>query len=162
MAKDVYTFDTIQEAPFPNEPEVLPAQQQVTPGTLGMVATKPGSFPTKRIAHELLSTALNTRSKKILQEFDLADSGGFKIGDYKSGVSGDLRITPNGLTARDKAGLTTFAIDGEDGSAVFAGQIRAGSTIVSNTIVTEEASNGNGRTVYYNNGLPAIIIGDGS
>ncbi len=42
----------------------------------------------KRLAQELLSRALNTRSKRILQEFKLEDSGGFKIGDFKKGVTG--------------------------------------------------------------------------
>ena len=156
--------ETVPETPFPTEAAlpVLTASQSSGAGNFDPATTKEKVIPKKRTAVELLSTALNTRSKKILQEFELVQSGGIKVGDFQEGLSGDLRITPNGLTARNIAGLTTFAIDGTDGSAVFAGQVRAGSTIVADTIVTEQASNGNGRTVYYNDDIPAIVIGDTS
>lgn len=151
----------MQETPFPGEPIVLPTQESRSTGeTHTPRTTKERNFPTRKIAHELLASALNTRSKKILQEFKLEQSGGLQIGDFKQGISGDMRLTPNGQTARNKSGITTFAIDGDTGDAVFAGEIRAGSTIVADTIVNEKASSGNGRTVYYNNGIPAIVIGD--
>jgi hypothetical protein len=161
MDDKVFTPEVIQENPFPQEPEVsaLPSEKNPT-GTFNPTTSKEPTFPKKRTAVELLSTVMNTRSRQILQEFELSQSGGIKIGDFKSGISGDVRLTPNGITARDIAGITTFAIDGTTGDAVFAGQVRAGSTIVSNTIVTEEATGGNGRTVYYNNGVPVIVIGD--
>jgi len=164
MVKErVYSPEVIVEQPFPGEPEPAVLANQPNPaGTFSPTTTKEKPFKQQRIAVELLSTALNTRSKKVLQEFELQDTGGFKVGTFKSGISGDLRITPNGLTARNIAGLTTFAIDGDTGDAVFAGEVRAGSTIVSDTIVTEKASSGNGRTVYYNDGIPAIVIGDPS
>ena len=153
----------IQEIPFPGEPELVALPGQPNPaGTFSPTTSKDKTFPKKRTAVELLSTALNTKSRKILEEFELQQSGGLKIGDFKSGISGDLRLTPNGITARDIAGLTTFAIDGTTGDAVFAGQVRAGSSIVADTILMEEASNGNGRIVFYNNGIPAILIGDPS
>ena len=161
MEDKVFTQEIIQENPFPNETIVLDSQSKSQSGeNYSPTISKDKPITRKRTAVELLSTALNTRSKRILQEFELQQSGGLKIGDFKEGISGDLRITPNGLTARDIAGLTTFSIDGTTGDAVFAGQVRAGSTIVSNTIVTEEASSGNGRTVYYNDEVPAIVIGD--
>lgn len=157
----VYTPEVIEENPLPGATEIVTSPTGSQPaGTYSPSTTAEQKLPVKRTAIELLSTALNTRSKKILQEFDLEQTGGFKVGNFQEGVSGDLRITPNGLTARDISGITTFAIDGTTGDAIFAGQVRAGSTIVSNTIVTEEASSGNGRTVYYNNGIPAIVIGD--
>jgi len=62
-------------------------------------------------------------------------------------VSGDLRISPNGITARDSAGLTTFSIDGTTGNAVFKGTVQAGSFITDNVQVTDEG-------IYiYNGGL---------
>jgi len=154
--------EIITENPFPGEiiQPVLSQAQVAGTGNYAPTTAKEKTFPKKRTAVELISQVLNTKSRKILREFELTQSGGLKIGDFKIGVSGDVRITPNGLTARDIAGLTTFALDGTDGSAVFAGQIRAGSTIVADTIVTEQASSGNGRTVYYNDGIPAIVIGD--
>jgi len=131
MPKDkIYRPEEILDVPFPGEPEPVSLPGQTNPaGTFGLTTTKPKSFPTKKIAVELLSTALNTRSKKVLQEFELQDTGGFKVGTFKSGISGDLRITPNGLTARDIAGLTTFAIDGDTGDAVFKGIVQAGAVI---------------------------------
>src|SRR3990167_3559129 len=156
-----YTPEVIEENPFPGDLPIVDTQTQSSAGgNYSSVATNVKPFPTKKTAVELLSTALNTRSRKVLQEFTLQQTGGFKVGDFKEGISGDLRITPNGLTARNKSGITTLAVDGDTGDAIFAGQLRAGSTIVADTIITEESSNGNGRTVYLNDGIPAIVIGD--
>lgn len=157
----IYTPETVQETPFPQEdPLNYGLSQSTSGGTYTTVQTKDQSFPTKRIAVELLSSVLNTKSKKILQEFEFTESGAIQVGKYTNGVNGDIRISPSGITARDPTGSTTFALDGDTGDAVFAGQLRAGATIVSNTIVTEESSSGNGRTVYYNDGVASIIIGD--
>jgi len=162
MAEEkVFSLEEIEENPLPGEilPVLTPTSTQPA-GTFAPTVAKDKPLPKKIVAHELLSSALNTKSKKILQEFDLQQTGGFKVGDFKEGISGDLRITPNGLTARNKSGITTLAVDGDTGDAIFAGQLRAGSTIVADTIITEESSNGNGRTVYLNDGIPAIVIGD--
>src|SRR3990167_11134916 len=161
MADKNYEPEVTQETPFPGEPLILPTQSQSSAdGNFAPTTTKEKTMPVKRLAVELLSTALNTRSRKILQEFKLEQSGGIQIGNFKQGISGDMRLTPDGQTARNKSGITTFAIDGDTGDAIFAGQVRSGSTIVADTIVTEQASSGNGRTVYYNDGIPAIVIGD--
>lgn len=161
MDEKVYTPEVIEESPFPGDVgSIIQPNQSNSADNYTPTVTKDNKFNKKTSAVELLSTALNTRSKKILQEFQLEQSGGIKVGDFQEGLSGDIRITPNGLTARNIAGITTIAIDGDTGDAIFAGQIRAGSTIVADTIVNEEASNGNGRTVYYNDGIPAIVIGD--
>jgi|TARA_Y100000310_G_scaffold110581_1_gene108953 hypothetical protein len=163
---DVYEFETIEETPFPGEPAVLSTRSRATGGVVTPTAIKDKTFPTKKVSHELLSTALNTRSRKILQEFDLQQSGGLKVGDFKSGISGDLRITPNGLTARDIAGLITFAIDGSDGSAVFKGEIRSGSLVTGEVVVGDDAvkidgTDGNGKMVINDKstGLDIILIG---
>ena len=52
-------------------------------GVVTPTVTKEKRLPTPKVATELLSSALNTRSKNILQEFTLQDSGGFKIGNFK-------------------------------------------------------------------------------
>lgn len=122
----VYTPEVIQESPFPGEPQPVALQGQPNPaGTYSPATAKDKIFPIKRTSVELLSQALNTRSRKILEQFELQQSGGFQIGNFKEGISGDLRLTPNGLTARDMAGLTTFAIDGETGDATFKGTVQA-------------------------------------
>ena len=86
-------------------------------------------MPTRRVAHEVIGSALNTKSRKILAVFEFTESGALQIGKYENGVSGDLRITPNGITARDLAGITTFSLDGTTGDAVFKGTIQSESLI---------------------------------
>lgn len=130
MNEKVYTPEVIQDTPFPGEPLIGSTQSPTSSSNvLTPTTTKDNQFKRKKIAIELLSTALNTRSKKILQEFELQQSGGLKIGNFEEGITGDLRITPNGLTARDLAGLITFAIDGTTGDAIFKGTVQAGAII---------------------------------
>lgn len=138
MNDKVYEQEVIVENPFPNE-VVLPVSTQIktSEGVYTQATEKEKVFPKKKFATELIGQALNTRSKKILQEFQLEQSGGMKIGDYQSGVSGDIRITPGGVTARDKAGLTTFALDGDTGDAIFKGQISSGSIMTEGAIIDE-------------------------
>jgi len=154
----VFTQEVIQETPFPGEPEVIAPMAQPNPiGTFTPPTVKEKSLPKKRTAVELLSTALNTRSRKILEEFELQQSGGLKIGDFKEGVSGDVRITPNGLTGRNIAGLVTFALD-TDGNLALVGELRAGSTVTGQVVV------GNNRVIIDvdDGGQPSIIVSDGS
>ena len=164
MDDKVYTPEVIIENPFPQGTSaVAGTTQNVSGGNYAPATTKEKTFPTKRVAVELLSTALNTRSRKILQEFELAQSGAIQIGDFKEGLTGDLRLTPNGLTARDVAGITTFAIDGTTGSAVFKGEIQAGALISGlvdvgdNSIVIDGETK---RMVFYDDSrIPVILIG---
>lgn len=127
MAEEkVYTPEVVDEVPFPTEQEqILSVSDSESGGTYSPAKTQPTPFKQKVVSHETLAQSLNTRSRKVLQEFDLIQSGGFKVGDFKEGISGDLRITPNGLTARDIAGNTTFAIDGTTGDATFKGTVQA-------------------------------------
>lgn len=166
MAEDkVYTSEVVADAPFPGQDvPVAVGQAQPPNGTFNPVATKEKTFPKKRTAVELISTALNTRSKKILKEFEFADSGAIQVGKYENGVSGDLRITPDGLTARNQSGLTTFAIDGDTGDAVFKGEVQAGAfisgliTVGDNSVVIDGATK---RMIFYDdNGVPVIVIGN--
>jgi len=160
---DTFYPEVIQETPFPSHDPVVSTQvSSETGGTYSPTTTNEKVVPAKRIAVELLSQALNTRSLKILQEFELTQSGGIVIGDYKEGLTGDLRITPNGLVARDTAGVNTFSIDGTSGDAIFKGLVQAGS------VITGAVAVGNGdilidgetkRMIFYNNGIPSIVIG---
>ncbi len=160
----VFKPEVIQDTPFPNEVE-MGGGTATTPSSGD--SHKPGKvpsqgFPTQKIAVELLSSALNTKSKRVLQSFTLEEAGGFQIGKYTPGVSGDLRITPNGITARDSAGITTFAIDGSTGNAVFKGTIQAQSLIAgmvdvgNNRVVID----GDNRRILINDGTnDRILIG---
>ena len=67
----------------------------------------------------------NTATKAILSDFSFGVSGALQIGTYVNGVSGDLRISPNGILARNSAGTTTFSIDGTTGNAIFSGSLSA-------------------------------------
>jgi len=87
-------------------------------------------FPVKNIARETLSESINTRTKRILGNYTFGALGAISIGSYENGVSGDIRITPDGLTARNINGVTTFFIDGVTGDATFLGTISAGSVVV--------------------------------
>lgn len=135
MNEKVYTPEVIEENPFPGgiEPVILSGQQNPA-GVYTPSTSKSKTFPKKRTAVELLSTALNTRSKKILQEFELQQSGGLKIGDFKEGLSGDVKVTPNGIVGRNSAGLTTFALD-NDGNLILVGELRSGSVITGQIIM---------------------------
>jgi len=132
MAKEkIYYPKTIEDTPFPLQEGAVSfdIDQKTSNDKYGAKEVKSRDFPTRRVAYELLGSALNTRSRKILAEFEFTQTGAIQIGDYKNGESGDLRISPNGITARDSSGLTTFAIDGDTGNAVFKGEIQAGAFI---------------------------------
>lgn len=135
MADDkVYTPEIVAENPFPNE-EGISNFASSARSSSGEIYSSPTTqikpFPKKKIAYELLSTALDTKSKRITQPFEFSPSGALQIGTFEEGISGDLRLSPNGLVARDLAGLTTFAIDGTSGDATFRGSVRANDFVVS-------------------------------
>lgn len=115
----------VQELPFPGQILQPDYSSKGVQGDFSPITSQPNVFPRKRIAVELLSSVLNTKSRKILKEFQLQQSGGFQVGDFKEGLSGDIRITPDGLVARNIAGLPTVTIDGDTGDATFSGDVRA-------------------------------------
>lgn len=128
MSEDkVFYPEVVEDAPFPGQDVPVVAQTQSNPaGTYTPATTKPVPFRQKIVSHETIGSSLNTRSRRILGEFQFTQNGAMQIGKYENGVSGDLRISPDGITARDMAGLTTFAIDGTTGNAVFKGDVQAG------------------------------------
>jgi hypothetical protein len=80
--------------------------------------------------------------------------GAISIGAYVSGESGDVRITPNGITARDINGNTTFSIDGTSGDAIFKGTITTGALVTGSIIIQ-----GQGSFVVNDGTYDRIIIG---
>lgn len=167
MAKEkIYYPETIEDTPFPLQEGAVSfdIDQKTSNDKYGAKEVKSRDFPTRRVAYELLGSALNTRSRKILAEFEFTQTGAIQIGDYKNGESGDLRISPNGITARDSSGLTTFAIDGTTGNAVFKGEVQAG-TLISGLVVVGDNSvvidGKERRLVFYDeNDVPVILIGN--
>lgn len=165
MDDKVYYPEVIQETPFPNQTTVVGSTTTQASGEVSTAdKTKQVSFPTKKIAVEVIGSALNTKSRKILKEFEFTEHGAIQIGKYENGVSGDVRLTPDGITARDKAGNTTVGIDGDTGDAVFKGSVQAGSLITGavyvgdNTIILD----GENKRIIVNDGTTdRILIGLG-
>lgn len=164
MAEKVYTPETITDTPFPTEDvESLTISQSTSNDTYSNETIKDQPIPDKRISHEVISSALNTKSKKILQEFEFTKSGAIQIGEYEDGVSGDIKISPSGIVGRNTSGQTTFAIDGETGDATFAGTIQTGALIAGDVIVGDNDIVISGGDypgfILYNDGVPEIFIG---
>ena len=100
--------------------------QQLSPATTGVNK----KFPERVIAHQTISESLNTKEKKILGNYQFGPQGAIQVGKYVSGTSGDIKITPDGVTARNSTGDTTFALDGTTGDATFKGTIEAADFII--------------------------------
>jgi len=93
---------------------------------------------------DVINDRFDTSAKTILDNFTFGASGAIQIGAYEAGVSGDIKISPNGILGRDKDNNTTFSIDATTGDATYAGdvaveQLLAG-TINSKSIVLAAAS----------------------
>lgn len=167
MAEKVYEPEVIQDASLPNTQyqESYDVSTTESDGVSSTSKINDQSVPSRRVATELITTVLNTKSKKVLGEFELAESGGFRIGKYENGESGEVVITPIGIVAKNKNGVTTLSILGEDGSAVFAGEVQAG-TLISGAVAVGDGDilidGEEKRMIFYDpdTGLPAIIIGN--
>lgn len=94
-------------------------------------------FPTLQIARETISTTLDTRSKQILGSYTFGEMGAIQIGKYELGVSGDIRIVPDGFVARNTAGENTVFIDGQTGDIAIKGTLLAGSVIAAEINATQ-------------------------
>lgn len=163
----LYTPEVIEDTPFPTQDvgETLAVSQQVNQSTqtYGPATIKNQLVPAKKVATQLLSSVLNTKSRKILGEFQFTPSGAIKIGNYQEGVSGEILISPNGIVVKDIHGNTTIGMDGELGDAVFAGTIQAG-TLISGAVAVGDGNilidGATRRMLFYDDdGIPNIIIG---
>lgn len=166
MAEKVYEPDVIQDATLPNT--VYQESYDVSDTEIGGVSSaskiNDQIVPSKRIAVELISSRLNTKSKQVLGEFQLADKGGFRVGTFKQGENGEIIFTPNGIVAKNKTGLLTFVLDGLTGDAVFAGELQTGSLVSGKVAVGDGDILIDGeqkRMIFYApDGLPGIVIGN--
>lgn len=158
----VYYPEEISDTPLPGQdPIVIAAERSSSGQTLNQTTTKDQPISRPRVARETINSVINTKSRKILDTFEFTEMGAIQIGKYQLGVSGDIRFSPGGMITRNLAGENTVAIDGETGDVALIGTLRAGSFIgVNGNVAIEESSEGNGRIVLYNDGIPAIIIGD--
>jgi hypothetical protein len=59
--------------------------------------------------------AISTATATIITPFTFGVSGALQIGTYVNGVSGDLKISPAGILARDINGATSFFLNGLTG-----------------------------------------------
>lgn len=160
----VYTPEEIDDSTLPNQYEgaTYTVSQSTSGGTFSQVKIKENRPPTKKIATELIGSALNTKSKRIIAEFQFTESGAIQIGRYENGVSGDMRLSPNGITARDQSGVTTFAIDATTGNAVFKGTIQAESFVGGAVYVGDNSVilDGANRRIIVNDGdYDRVLIG---
>ena len=161
----VYVPETIQDQPFPQEGVAVSydASQPSANQTYSPSVVKDQTFPIKRIAVDLIGSALNTKSRKILAKFEFTKSGSIQVGEYEHGVSGDIRISPSGITTRNLSGNTTFALDGDTGDAVFAGTIQTGTLIAGTAVIGDNGLilDGEGRRIIVNDGSnDRIVIGN--
>lgn len=168
MTEDqIYTPEVIQENPYPGQENVVVPvvsdSVNKTTQTFGASKIPNQSFPLPKVATELISTKLNTKTRKILAEFSFTPSGALQIGDYQNGDAGDIRISPSGIVARNTTGDTTFSLDGESGDAIFAGTIETG-TLIAGVVSVGDGNiqiDGDARRMlfYAEDGLPSIVIG---
>ncbi len=161
----VYTLQTIDDTPLPgNIPDDLSVSSEgkATGEDFKYQSINDNPLPTRKIAHEIIGKALNTKSKHILGEFQFTNSGAIRIGNYTEGQAGEILISPSGIVARNTNGDITVSIDGETGDAVFAGVIQTGSLISGKVQVGDDAFVIDGETkqmLIYNNNIPQILIG---
>ena len=141
----IYEPETIADTPLPSQQDQA-SYEVSNPGTesggKSPATIQNQSFPIRLAAVELISSKLNTKTRKIIAEFSFAPSGAIQIGNYQEGETGDVRISPNGIVARDHLGNETLAVDSETGDAVFAGTIQTGTLIAGLVVV------GNNRLVF--------------
>jgi len=143
----VYYPEVIQTNPFPGGEGEFSENYIVTTKDVNgeKIVTqqkyKPKGFPKRLIAHETIGQALNTKSRKILSDFELIDQGALRVGRHQPGVSGELSLTPAGIMALNQAGITTFAIDGETGDVTFLGEMQGGSININNQFEVDNEGN---------------------
>lgn len=145
----VYKPEVIEDAPFPTGyTEGVDDSVSQTTGTndnrvYSQATTKEQAFPRKKVAVELIGQSINTKSQKIIKTFEFTEHGAIQIGKYVHGVSGEVKVSPQGIIAKNKDGIETFLIYGETGDAVFRGTVQTGS-LISGDIVIGGSSDGEG------------------
>jgi len=68
MADKVFTPEIVQDTPFPDGEVQVGSVTESSGGIITPTTTKETEFPSKRIPHELISSVLNTQTRRILGE----------------------------------------------------------------------------------------------
>lgn len=123
----------------------------------------------RNIIKDIINSKLDTDSQEILAAFEFGASGAIQIGAYSAGVSGDVRLSPAGIVARNKSNVNTFTLDGDSGDATFLGTVAANSVIacdVSASRITAgtiaAAANLGNSSVILDGANKRIIVNDGT
>jgi hypothetical protein len=170
MADKIYIPESIEQQPFPTTGESVVVAEPSTASTTKATDTvytpkeePQRKNPEKVVAVETISASLDTQGRRILGAYEFGVLGAIQVGTYVAGISGDLKISPDGIVARNKSGVTTFSLDGTTGDATFKGSISAGSVIVGAVDVggsNIQIDGANNRIMIYDDaGTPRIILG---
>lgn len=154
----VYTPEIIEENPFPQDQIKADNTTTYSPTEID-----DAPMPSPMIANELVSQSLNTQTQSILGKYSFTPTGAIQVGKFKENVSGDIRISPNGIVGRNSIGAdgtNTFTIDGTTGDATFMGDLMAGSVIAGDSKVIIDSLDDNGRILLYDDvNVCRIVIG---
>jgi hypothetical protein len=165
MTNEVFYPETIDPTPLPTITGALELSTATNQPSTGKDVylpqqTLPQRFPERIIAPGVISDTINTLSKQILGNFTFGQVGALSIGLYQNGISGEIKLSPNGIVALNVNGETTFALDGATGDATFLGTISAGSLIAGDGSVLIDGDPTGGRIVIFTSGIPSIVIGN--
>jgi len=114
-----------------------------------------------QLVTDIVNGKLDTSAKTILDAFTFGVSGALQIGTYVNGVSGDTRISPNGILARNASGVNTFAIDGTTGALTLLGSITSTSGSIGGWSIgaTTLSATSGGNTTTLSSGATAFSAG---
>jgi hypothetical protein len=161
----VFYPEEIQEQPFPFSGQ----NANYSSGDQSSQVEKPEEIKDTGMPpiRDVITKSLDTLSQKIMKEYQFTQNGAIRIGKYQNSVSGEILISPDGITAKNSGGVNTFSIDGDTGNATFSGQLTSAS-IVTGTVDVGSGSGGsyvrldgaNNRIIVHDGSYPRIVIGN--
>jgi len=158
MADTVLKPEVIEEVAFPELEQTTTVNTggSGTAETLVPNAEEGKSFPPASIARTVIADSFDTQSRRILSDYTFGEYGSISVGKYENGVSGDVKISPSGIVARNKNGENTFTLDATTGDATFKGTLASGSLITGNYFAVLEI--GSRRGIFINDGTHDVIF----
>ncbi len=84
---------------------------------------------------DIINARLDTEAKTILDSFSFGVSGAIQIGTYVNGVTGDIKISPSGIIARNTSGANTITVNGTTGDVTLIGTITASAGSIGGWVV---------------------------
>lgn len=129
----IYTPTVIEDNPLPTQIDSsVVSSGSATNQVYSAQKTTDSNFPQSNYSKETLSQSLNTKTKKILGSYKFTKGGSMQVGEYTEGESGEIKISPDGIVAKNKNGENTFTVDGDTGDVVVKGIVQAGDVQVIN------------------------------